>query len=227
MAAAPNDFLTRLMQARDEETGRGLSDEDLRANLLTFLGAGHETTAVALSWSLYLLSEFPWAADAVRDEARAVLDGGPVTADAIARLSFTRQVFEEAMRLYPPVPIFDRAAAEPDTVAGHDVGKGTMVLVSPYVLHRHETLWEDPDVFDPDRFTPAAVKARHRFQYIPFNVGPRHCIGAAFAMMEGVLALAMMVRDFRIDMVDGHDPQPFAFISLRPKGGLPVTLRPV
>lgn len=203
-----------------------MSDEDLKSNLITFLAAGHETTAVALTWAFYVLSEYPSLAERIRAEADAVFGAGEEAGDMVSKLPFTRQVLEETMRLYPPVPTFDRVALGPDEVAGETIRKGTVVIVSPFALHRHETLWDEPERFDPARFAPEAVKARHRFAYIPFNAGPRSCIGSGFAMMEGTLVLAMIARAFRLDPVSGHDIVPVGLVSLRPKGGMPMTLSP-
>lgn len=228
------DFLTRLLEARDEETGRSLTHQDVKDNLATFLAAGHETTAVALTWALYLLSEFPWAAERIREEADAVLGwtgGGraqarePVTGEQVAQLVYTRQILEEAMRLYPPVPMMDRQTRRPARVLDHDLRKGAIILISPYVLHRHETLWHEPERFDPDRFSPEAVKSRDRFAYMPFNLGPRTCIGLSFAMTEGILALALMAQAFRVEAVlPGAAITPVALVSLRPKEGMPARL---
>ncbi|MGF1455112.1 MAG: cytochrome P450 [Alphaproteobacteria bacterium] len=225
-----SDFLTRLIEARDEETGRTLSHADIKDNLATFLAAGHETTAVALTWALYLLGEFPWAAERICEEADRVLGkdpAAPVTGEQAAGLTYTRQVLEEAMRLYPPVPMMDREVRKPVRVAGHDLRKGAIILISPYVLHRHERVWDDPEAFDPDRFTPAAVKTRDRYAYMPFNLGPRTCIGMGFALTEGTLALALIAQAFRVEtLLPGKAITPIALVSLRPKEGMPARLVP-
>jgi len=177
--APPQDLLQLMLEARDEETGAGLTDVEIRDNLITFFLAGHETTAIGLSWSFYLLALHPWADARLAAELEGALGDQPLAPADIDRVPYARQVFEEAMRLYPPVPMFDRIAAKDDEIAGINVAKGTHIFISPYVLHRHRRLWERPNQFDPDRFALEAVKARHRFQYLPFNAGPRACIGLA------------------------------------------------
>jgi cytochrome P450 len=187
-APAPEDLLTLLLRAADPETGRGLTEEDVRANIITFIGAGHETTANALTWTLYLLSQAPdWRA---RVEAEIDLEFDPADeTDPTESLPVTRAVFEEAMRLYPPAALLTREAISEDWLAGHRVPAGTVVSISPYVLHRHKTLWRDPDAFDPSRFLPGAREKIDRYAYLPFGAGPRVCIGQAFAMQEQRITL--------------------------------------
>ena len=218
-ADAPPDLLTALLRASDPETGQGLSDDDVRANIITFIGAGHETTANALSWSLFLLSQAPDVRDRVEAEVDAAGEG-PVAVD---RLPLTRAVVEEAMRLYPPVPFLSRAAIGEDRVDGAvRIPAGSLVMIAPYVLHRHKRLWTDPDAFDPDRFMPGRREAIDRYAYLPFGAGPRVCIGAAFALQEAVLVLARIVRDVRLDLLPGHVVEPVQRVTLRPGGGLPM-----
>lgn len=220
----PQDLLQLMLEARDEETGDGLTDKEIRDNLITFFLAGHETTAIGLSWSFYLLALHP---DADARLAATLAETGPAhtfDADDLERLAYARQVFEEAMRLYPPVPMFDRRAAEDDEVAGVKVKKGAHILISPYVLHRHRKLWERPNAFKPDRFAPDAVKARHRFQYLPFNAGPRACVGLNFALYEGTLALAQIARRFRFSLAEGFAPELEAVVTMRPKGGMRMNI---
>jgi cytochrome P450 len=220
----PRGIVTLLMQARDPETGAGLGDRIIHDNLVTFIGAGHETTANALGWTLYLLSEFPWAYDRIAEEVDTVLNGGVPTAQDIPKLVFTRMVIEEAMRLYPPVPFLSRAAIGPDRLGDADVRRRSLVVVAPWVVHRHRLLWEEPDLFEPERFAPNRRALVPRFGYLPFGAGPRICIGAGFAMQEALVALAMIVQRFRFRLVADAAVEPVAWITLRPSHGLPMRL---
>ena len=221
--AGPRDLLTLLLEARDPETRQALSDLEVSANVVTFIGAGHETTANALSWSLYLLSQTPKIRERVEREVDAATDDTG-RADP-ARLPLTRAVLDEAMRLYPPVPFLSRAAIADDRVAGFRIPRGSLVMIAPYVLHRHRTLWSDPDGFDPDRFMPARRESIDRFAYLPFGAGPRVCIGASFSLQEAVIVLAAVTRTVRLDLVPGHTVVPLQRVTLRPEGGLPMTVR--
>jgi cytochrome P450 len=223
---APHDLLTLLLEAADPETGRGLSDLEVRANIVTFIGAGHETTANALSWSMYLLSKAPRARERIEREVDDVLGRGPVGTEHLERLVYTRAVLEEAMRLYPPVPFMSRAALAEDRIGTLRIPKGSLVTIAPYVLHRHRRLWDAPDAFDPDRFLPDRRAGIDRFAYLPFGAGPRVCIGQAFALQEAMIVLAHAVRVARWDVDEGHDIRPVHRITLRPEGGLPVRLVP-
>ena len=218
--AAPRDLLTLLLGATDPETGRGLSDLEVRANVVTFIGAGHETTANALSWSLYLLSQAEDMRERVEHEVDTALGGG--RALDLAALPVCRAVVEEAMRLYPPVAFLSRAALADDRVCGYRVPKGSLVVVSPYVLHRHRTLWTDPDAFDPGRFLPERRGSIDRFAYLPFGAGPRVCIGASFSLQEAVIVLARLARTVRFRLRAGHAVVPVQRVTLRPSGGLPM-----
>ena len=218
--AAPRDLLTLLLEARDPETGEGLSDLEVRANVVTFIGAGHETTANALSWAVYLVSQAP----DVRERLEAEVDAAEGEPD-MAALPYTRAVIEEAMRLYPPVPFMSRSAIAADRVVGYRVPKDSLVMIAPWVLHRHRTLWHEPDSFDPDRFLPQNRAAIDRFAYLPFGAGPRVCIGASFSLQEAVIVLARIVRAVRLDMQPDHDVMPVHRVTLRPSGGLPMTVR--
>ncbi len=222
---APQDLLTLLLQAADPETGQGLSDLEVRANIVTFIGAGHETTANALSWALYLLSQAPAARERVEKEADAVLGLRPVETEDLPRLIFTRAVIEEAMRLYPPVPFMSRTALEADRIGRLKIPKGSLVTIAPYVLHRHRRLWQDPDAFLPERFLPEHREGIDRYAYLPFGAGPRVCIGASFALQEAMIVLATIVRAARLDLVEGHVVTPVHRVTLRPGGGLPMVLR--
>ncbi|VTZ26485.1 Cytochrome P450 [Methylocella tundrae] len=222
-AAAPRDILTLLLEAEDPQTGAGLSDAEIRANIVTFIGAGHETTANALIWSLFLLSMSEEWRQRLAAEADAVLPG-PIEHYA-ERLVETKAVIEEAMRLYPPVASMSRHALDCDTLAGRRIRKGALVMVSQWVLHRHKLLWDQPDVFDPRRFLPGAREKIDRFAYLPFGAGPRVCIGAAFALQEAAIILAHVMRSFTLEVPKGHEVKPVQHITLRPEGGLPMILR--
>lgn len=220
--SAPRDILTLLLDAQDPETGRGMSEEDVRANIVTFIGAGHETTANALTWTLYLLSQAPdWRAKVER-EIDALFDGART--DALEDFAVTKAVLEEAMRLYPPAAILSREAIDADVLAGRRIRAGTVVTIAPFLLHRHRTLWREPDMFDPSRFLGAERDKIDRFAYLPFGAGPRVCIGMGFAVSEGVIALAHLLRAFRFDLVPGHRVEPVQRITLRPKYGMRMTM---
>ena len=224
-ASARGDLVDMLMQAKDPETGRQMDDVLLRDNLLTFIGAGHETTALALTWSLYLLGAHPPTAARVRAEIAQVAGEATLTHAHVERLTFTRQVVQEAMRLYPSLPLMSRMCAEDVEVGGLNVTKGTFVFIPIYAIHRHRLLWDDPDVFDPDRFSPERSAGRHRFAYLPFGAGPRVCIGQAFAQTETVAILATLVRGTTLEPDPGHRIRPLMRVSMRPEGGMPMTLR--
>jgi cytochrome P450 len=222
--ALPDDLVTRLMAAGDPETGAPLGDAVIHDNLVTFIGAGHETTANALSWTLFLLSEFPDADARVAAEARR---GSSIpSADDLASLAGTRMILEESMRLYPPVPLMTREAIGPDRLGDAQVVAGTRIVIAPWVLHRHRALWPDAELFDPERFSPARRAAIPRFAYLPFGAGARVCVGATFAMQEALLALTMIARRFRLSLAEGAEVMPFARMTLRPINGLPMRIEP-
>ena len=223
--AERGDLVDLLMQAQDPESGRRMDDVLLRDNLLTFIGAGHETTALALTWSLYLVGRDPETAGRVRAEVAAVAGDATLTHDHVERLVFTRQVVQEAMRLYPSLPLMSRMCGEDVEAGGLSVKKGTFVFIPIYAIHRHRRLWRDPDVFDPDRFGPAESAGRHRFAYLPFGGGPRVCIGQTFALVEAVAILATLVRGATLEPDPGHRIRPLVRVSMRPQGGMPMTLR--
>lgn len=227
-----DDLIDRLLAAAEPETGRRMSDQQLVDNLLTFLIAGHDTTAKALTWTLYLLAHAPdWQAR-LADEVGEVVGDGPVTGDHIDRLVLTRRVLHESMRLFPPVPVITRIALADTELGGAAIKAGTIVGVPIYAIHRHERLWDDPDRFDPDRFDPGRFaperEAGHdRYRFMPFGGGPRVCVGAAFAMIEVVAIMATLVRAAWFEPTPGPPPVPLSRIVLTPKHGLPlrVTLR--
>jgi cytochrome P450 len=221
--SVPRDILTLLLEARDPETGEGLSEVEVRANILTFIAAGHETTANSITWSLFLLSQSPEWRRRVQAEADRELDGD---VEGLAeRLVETRAVIDEANRLYPPIAAISRAALAPDELAGEPIRRGTMVVIAPYVLHRHRALWADPDAFDPNRFLDGARERIDRFAYLPFGVGPRICIGATFALQEASIVVATVMRHFTLALAPGHAVWPVHRVTVRPSGGLPMIVR--
>ena len=220
---APDDFVTRMIHALRERFAAEEAIELAVDNAATFYLAGHETTANAVTWTLYLLSEMPDLQDEAAAEAVAALSNG---ADAALpeRLPLLRMILEESLRLYPSAPRFDREAVAADRLGGHDVRPGDLVSVWPWLLHRHQQLWEDPDAFDHARFAPEAKKGRHRFQYIPFGGGPRMCVGARFAMAEGLTILAVWLARYRFALLPGHKVKLSGAVTLRPAGGMPLAL---
>lgn len=216
--AEPKDILALLLRALDADDATPMSEIEVRSNILTFIAAGHETTANLLTWALFLLSQSPEWRDRVVAEAERELDG-PI--DGLAdRLVDTRAVLDETARLYPPIAAISRVAIGTDELAGERVKRGTMVVIAPYVLHRHRSLWTDPDVFDPGRFLGVRRSAHDRFAYIPFGAGARTCIGSAFALQEATLVLAAIVRNFRLELSPGQRVWPTLRVTLRPEGGL-------
>ena len=220
----PKDLLARLIAARDSETGLGMSAKEVRDQVVTIFMAGHETTAQALAWTWYLLSQHPREEAKVHAELASVLGGRAPRFEDIASLRYTRMVFEEAMRLYPPAHTISRQALAEDEVAGRKVRKGSTVFIVPWLLHRHRLLWERPDAFEPERFAPERASQRHRFAYIPFGGGPRICIGAAFAMTEALVILATLAQRYRLRLAPGHPVEPVGLITLRPRHGLRMIL---
>jgi cytochrome P450 len=195
-----------------------MSTSELRDNLLTFIVAGHETTALTLSWSLYLCAFDQAVQEAARAEAQGVLGGRAATAADVPALPLIRRIVDEALRLYPPAAFLARTAREADLLMGREVRPGDTVILPIYALHRHHALWPDPDRFDPSRF--ADPRAIDRFAYLPFGDGPRVCIGASFALQEAVIILATLLARFRFTRVPGRDPKPVMILTLRPEGGV-------
>src|ERR1700677_2513071 len=222
--AEPKDLLARLIAARDDETGGGMTPEEVRDKVVTIFMAGHETTSQALSWTWYLLSQHPAAEKKLHDEIDGVLGGRPPRYEDIASLRYARMVIEESMRLYPPAHTFGRQPIAADEVLGHRIPAGAEVLIMPWLLHRKPSLWEKPDRFDPERFAPERAAARPRFAYIPFGAGPRICIGAAFAMAEATLILATIAQRYRLHLKPGFPVEPQGLITLRPRYGLQMRL---
>ena len=217
-----SDLLSMLLSARDEESGEGMTDEQLRVEVTTFLLAGQETTSLALTWTWYLLSQHPDVQRRLEDEIDAVLDGRPPGYSDLARLPYARMVIDEAMRLYPPAWGFSRQALADDELGGYRLPRGWLAFVIPYVLHRLPQYWPDPERFDPERFTPQRVAERPKFLYIPFGGGPRQCIGNHFALLEAHLVLATLAQRYRLRPVGNHPVDAWPLISLRPRFGMPM-----
>jgi len=220
--SAPKDLLAMLMAARDEDTGETMTDLQLRDEVVTMVSAGHETTANAMTWALYLLSKHPSVLRRLEDEIQTVLGTRSPRLEDLSKLTYTTAVLQEAMRLYPPVWAFEREAAEDDELGPYRVRKGELVGVFTYVLHRNPKYWPNPEGFDPNNFLTESDRPKHA--YVPFGAGPRMCIGHAFAMMEAQILLAMMVQRYRLDLQRGAKIVLDPVISLRPKHGMPMTL---
>jgi cytochrome P450 len=224
-ANAPGDLLTRLIAAKDPENGAGLNAEEVRDEVITIFMAGHETTAVAMTWVWYVLSQRPAQAARLHAELDAVLAGRAQDAADLPNLPYTRMVLEEVMRLYPPAPgVSIRVAAKADEVCGMPVKAGAKIFIAPWILHRHRTLWDDPETFDPERFSHATSAGRARFAYMPFGGGPRVCIGAMLAMTEASLILATLAQRFQPRLPAGQDVKLRNRITLSPLGGLKMAL---
>ena len=220
-----DDLLSHLTTATDPETGRSMNTIDIRNNLMTFITAGHETTALALTWTFYLLSLYPEVEERVRGELAAVTGGGPVRPNHIDELAYTNQVIQESMRLYPPAALIVRAARRDIVLDNEQIRAGMTVYVPVYAVHRHEKIWSEPDRFDPSRFEPDAAKLIDRFSYLPFGAGPRTCIGQNFAQMEAAAVMATLLRSFQLKLRPGYTPEPRLRVTLRPAEGMPMRLQ--
>lgn len=218
------DLLSLLMNAVDEETGEQMDQRQLRDEVATMLVAGHETTANALSWTWYLLSEFPEVEARLHEELDRELGGRQPLPGDLGRLPYLRMVLSEVLRLYPPGHTIERDAHAEDEICGHRIPAGSTIMISPWLLHRHKRLWERPDDFDPEHFAPERAAERHRYAYLPFGGGPRVCIGASFAMTEASLIVATVAQRYRLRLVDPDVVEPVGLVTLRPKNGLPMTL---
>lgn len=215
---APDDLATKIMTTRDPETGETFTTAEMVDQVAIFFLAGHETSASALAWTLYLMAVFPDWQEKVAEEARA-LDAG-ADFGVVSRLKISRDVFREALRLYPPVPMMVRESTCPEHFRDRDIAKGSQMVISPWHLHRHTRLWDNADGFDPARWGTQNGKTCAREAYIPFSAGRRVCTGAGFAMVEGVLLLSMILRHFRVRAVEGRDPVPVAHLTVRSKDGI-------
>ena len=219
------DLLDLLLDGEDPKTGRRMSTAELRDNLLTFIVAGHETTALTLAWAMYLVGFDPDVQDRARTEAQQVLQGRACTGDDVEKLPFIRMIIDETLRLYPAAGIISRTAQKHDTLGGREVLPGDTVMIPIYALGRNELLWDNPNAFRPERF--ADRKAIDRYAYLPFGDGPRICIGASFALQEAVIVLATMLSRFKFTLVPGKEPEPVMILTLRPQGGVWMTAESV
>jgi cytochrome P450 len=218
------DFLSMFMLTRDRETDEPMSDKELVDEVLTLIVAGHETTAAALTWTWYLVSQHPQVAEQLQAEADKTPADPVMGLGAAEALSFTHQVLQESLRLYPPGWLLTRRAIEADELGGFAIAPRTDVFISPYMLHRHPEFWPEAEEFKPGRFADADADERHKFAYIPFAVGPRHCIGENMAMFEMLVHMRTMTRRFRLTRAT-HEPIEFeAQINLRPRSNLMMTV---
>jgi cytochrome P450 len=215
---APDDLATKIMTMADPETGATFDEAEMIDQVAIFFLAGHETSAAALSWALYLLASTPEAQDRVAVEG-AAFASDPSTS-SLSTLSFTRDVFRETLRLYPPVPMMVREASEADTFRDRTIPKGAQIVLSPWHLHRHERIWNDPDAFRPERWQEEDNRTPAREAYLPFSSGPRVCPGAGYAMAEGVIALALAVASWRFATIPDRKPVPVAFLTTRSRNGI-------
>lgn len=215
---APDDLATKIMVTPDPQTGERFDTAEMVDQVAIFFLAGHETSASALAWALYLLALYPAVQDRVAAEAASLGDAPEFS--AVSKLKYTRDVFREVLRLYPPVPMMVRENRCPEDLRGRHVAPGAQIVLSPWHLHRHERIWNRPDDFDPDRWQTEEGRICARDAFIPFSSGPRVCTGAGFAMVEGPLLLAMLARAYRFERIDGDDPVPVAHLTVRAQDGI-------
>lgn len=220
-----NDLITMLLHAVDEETNEQMTDEQIFDEAMTIFLAGFETTSTALTWLWHLLDQNPQVEQKLRAEITTVLGDGVPTLESIRQLTYTKMVFQETMRMFPPVPLLPRVAVEADRLGDFAIPEKATLVLFFYGVHHNEKVWEQPDVFDPERFTPERSKGRSQFAYLPFSGGPRQCIGNEFAYMEGVLAMAMMLQRYRVSLLPDHKVTPKLSITLRPANGIKGTIR--
>ncbi len=221
-----NDLLAMLMSAQDEESGEGMSDKQLRDEAFSLMVAGHETSALALTWAWYLISKHPEVEKKLDEELATVLNGREPTVEDLPRLTYTARIIQETLRLYPPVYGLGRTAIDDDKIGGYHVPAKSEVVILPYITHRHPDFWDEPDKFDPDRFAPDRATSRLRYAYFPFGGGPRQCIGNNFAMMECQLILATAAQKYRLRPVAGHKVEHDPSVTLRPRYGIRMNLVP-
>lgn len=221
-----NDILDRLLGAKDEQTGQGMDEKQLRDEVVTLMLAGHETSANALAWTLHLLSINPEIEQRLYDEIGKVVGDDAATAADLLNIPYLKQVVQESMRIYPPVWAIARRSEEAAEYNGFYIPEKSYIGIVPYALHRDPKFWPDPNRFDPDRFSAENAKGRHSYCYLPFAAGPRACIGASMAMLEIQLALVQMVRRFKFSMVPGHPIDSVAKVTLRPRHGIAMTVTP-
>jgi len=223
-SADDDAIIHRLLDARDQDTGEPLDPQALRNEIAVLFMAGHETTANSMAWSWFLLSQSGEAEAKLHRELDEVLDGRLPTLADVPKLVYTRAVFEEAMRLYPPVPILPREALKDEQFRDIRIPRGSLVFVVPWLLHRHKKLWDKPDHFMPERFLPENAGRISKFVYVPFSIGPRVCAGMSFGLTEAILCLATLAQQFTLRLKPGHQVRPICRLTLRPEGGLPMSV---
>src|SRR5664279_4801095 len=219
-----SSVISQLLNARDEETGEPLDPEALRNETAVLFMAGHETTANSLTWVWYLLSQVPAVEARLHAELDSVLGGRSPTLADVPKLVYTRAIFDEALRLYPPVPILPREAVHEEMYRNVRIPKGSLIFVVPWLLHRHKKLWDKPDHFIPERFLPENSGSISKFAYIPFSIGPRICAGMSFGLTEAILCLATLAQKFKLRLQPGYVVNPVCRLTLRPEGGMPMTI---
>lgn len=219
-----DDLLSLMLDAKDPETGEGLTDTSIRDNILTFIAAGHETTALVLTWTFFLLDEHPGIKRHVLAEIARVTEGKPLEAAQVAELTYTRQVVQESMRVYPPVALIGRQPNRPTRIGDFGVKPGDNIHIPIYAIHHRAKVWDKPHVFDPDRFTPEAVKERHRWSYLPFGAGPRICMGMGFAFLEVVAVLGTLLPTVDLRCAKDLKPTPKLRLTLHPAEGMPMRM---
>jgi cytochrome P450 len=219
-----DSVIQRLLDARDPDSGEPLDPQALRNEIAVLFMAGHETTANSLAWTWFLLSQSPDAEDRLHRELAAVLGGRLPTLADVPKLLYTRAVFEEAMRLYPPVPILPREALRDEEFQGMRIPRGALMLVVPWLLHRNRKYWDKPDHFVPERFLPENAGSISKYVYIPFSIGPRICAGMSFGLTEAILCLATLAQPFKLRLKPGREVRPICRLTLRPEGGLPMSV---
>ncbi len=222
LASGEQSMIRMLLEARDPETGEKLDRDGLRNEAAVIFMAGHETTANSLAWTWFLLSQTPEVEARLHAEIDEVLGGRLPTLDDVPRLVYTRAVFEEAIRLYPPVPLLGRQATQPEKIRNRTIPVGSLVIVIPWLLHRHRRLWDQPDNFTPERFLPENAGARERYSYVPFSVGPRVCAGQAFGLTEAILCLATLAQRAKLRLAPEAEVAPVCRLTLRPGETLPM-----
>jgi cytochrome P450 len=220
-----NDLLSMLLTARDEETGEGLDDRELKAEAAGLFAAGHETSASALTWTLYFLSKHPDVRKKLQGEVHHVLRGEALSPAHLGQLTYARYVIQESMRLRPPVWLISRDTLENDRFGAYPIPRRSIIFLSPFLTHRHPRHWPNPEGFEPERFTPQMEAERPALSYFPFGAGGHKCIGQGFAMMEMQLIIAALAQNFELDLLPGIEPQLDPAITLRPKGEVPMVVR--
>lgn len=222
-----NDLLSMLMSAQDEDTGEGMDDKQLRDEAFALMVAGHETSALALTWAWYLLAKNPEVEEKLQEELASVLNGRPPTVEDLPNLKYTMMIIQETLRLYPPVYALGRTAINDDNIGGYHLPAKSEVVMLPYITHRHPDFWDEPEKFKPERFMPDSANSRLRYAYFPFGGGPRQCIGNNFALMECHMILATLAQKYRMTPVAGHPVEHDPSVTLRPRWGIRMHLQSV